>query len=180
MRRIQTDYAVYYFEPSINKQERQTCIATTDRVLICFDGTLPLIEIAVFLPETFDDVFVSDSRLYTLIQSWDSTEYLAEVLLAGYSEWGNYGLAYGYANHLCKEAGLDYRETAGFRQMSSPDLYDLNLLCFDAHFVLPEDVEAAKNNACLFVDGYLSTYSEAEFFGAVVRVGDCGGSRPCK
>lgn len=162
MERTQTDYAVYYFEPSIKEQERQACIAATDRALSCIDGTLPLIEIAVFLPETFDDVFVSDSRLYTLIQSWDSTEYLAEVLLAGYSEWGNYGLAYGYANHLCKEAGLDYRETTGFLPMSEPELYDLTLLCFNEKFASSEDVEAAENNACLFVDGYLSTHSEAE------------------
>lgn len=163
MERTQTDYAVYYFEPSINEQERQACIGATDRALSCIDGTLPLIEIAVFLPETFHDVFVSDSRLYTLIQSWDSTEYLAEVLLAGYSEWGNYGLAYGYANHLCKEAGLDYRETAGFLPMSKSELYDLTLLCFNEKFASSEDVEAAENNACLFVDGYLSAHSEAEF-----------------
>ncbi|MDE6421379.1 MAG: hypothetical protein K2K87_12765, partial [Lachnospiraceae bacterium] len=175
--RTQTDYAVYYFEPSISEQERQACIAATDKVLSCIGGTLPEIEIAVFLPETVDGIFVLDNRLYTAIRSWDSAEYFAGVLLAGYSEWGNYGLAYGYANHLCKEAGLDYREMFGFQQMSGTELYDINLLCFDEKFVSPEDVEAAKNNACLFVDNYLSTHSDTEFLDLLSGSGTTEGVR---
>ncbi len=168
--RTQTDCAVYYFETSISEQERRACIAATDRVLSCIDGTLPEIEIAVFTSETLDGIAVSGSRFYTLIQPWDSAEYLTGVLLAAYSEWGNYGLAYGYADYLCRKAGMGDGETAlydwadgCFQPMSSPELYDLNLLCFDENFVLPEDVEAAKNNACYFVGGYLSAHSEEDF-----------------
>ena len=175
--RTQTDYAVYYFEPSISEQERQVCIASTDRVLSCIDGTLPELEIAVFTNETFDGVAVSGNRFYTSIQQWDSAEYLAGVLLAGYSEWGSYGMAYGYANHLCKEAGLDYREVSGFQQMSNTELYDLNLLCFDEKFVSPDDVEAAKNNASLFVDHYLSMYSDTEFLELLAESGTTEGVR---
>ncbi len=161
--RTQTDCAVYYFEASISEQERQECIAATDRALSCIDGTLPEVEIAVFTSETLDGTAVSDNRLYTAVQPWDSAEYLAGVLLAAYSEWGNYGLAYGYANHLRGEAGLDYREADGFWPMSSPEPYDLNLLCFDERFVSPEDAEAARNDACYFVNEYLSAHSEEEF-----------------
>ncbi len=161
--RTQTDCAVYYFETSISEQERRACIAATDRALSCIDGTLPEIEIAVFTSETLDGTAVSDNRLYTEVQPWDSAEYLTEVLLAAYSEWGNYGLAYGYANHLREEAGLDYKEADGFRPMSSPEPYDLNLLCFDEKFVLTEDAEAARNDACYFVNEYLSAHSEEEF-----------------
>ena len=168
--RIQTDYAVYYFEPAIDEQERQACITATDGMLGCIDSTLPPIEIAVFLPEIVEGSFISDNRLYTSIQSWNSTEYLAEVLLTAYGEWGNYGMAYGYANHLCKEASISggdaewsYRDADSFLPMSSPGLYDMNLLCFDEKFVSLQEVEAAKNNACLFVNEYLSVHSETDF-----------------
>ena len=161
--RTQTDHAVYYFETSVNEQERQACITATERTLSFIGGTLPDIEIAVFSPQTFDSIAILNGRLYVSTQSWDTAEYVAGVLLAGYSEWGNYGLAYGYANHLCKEAGLDYREADGFMPMSNTELYDLNLPCFDERFSSPEDVEAAKNDASLFADDYLSAHSDTEF-----------------
>ncbi len=167
--RTQTDCAVYYFETSISEQERQACIAATERALSCIDGMWPDVEIAVFTSETLDGIAVSGSRLYTPVRQWNSAEYLADVLLAAYSEWGNYGLAYGYADYLCRKVGMYDGEAAsydrandGFQPMSSPELYDLNLLCFDENFVSPEDVEEAKNNACYFVSGYLSTHSEEE------------------
>ncbi|MBD5536605.1 MAG: hypothetical protein HDQ99_13285 [Lachnospiraceae bacterium] len=161
--KTQTDCAAYYFETAISHEEREACIVATDRILSCIAGTLPEIEVVVFKPESYSGIAVHGNRLYVPVQLWDSVEYVTGVLLAGYGEWGNYGLAYGYANYLCREAGWDYRETAGFQQMGSPDLYDLNLLCFDEQFVLPEDVEAAKNNACFFVNEYLSAHSEEDF-----------------
>ncbi|MDE6640921.1 MAG: hypothetical protein K2K63_10375 [Acetatifactor sp.] len=168
----QTDYAAYYFEPSVSKQERNACIAATDRMLSRIDTSLPDIEVMVLKPESYDGVSVTGNRLYLSPQPWDSADYLAKVLLAGYGEWGNYGLAYGYANYLCKKAGLDSGEaySESDRQksdsillMSAPELYDLNMLCFDDKFVSAEDVEAAKNNACMFVNEYLSSHSEEEF-----------------
>lgn len=161
--KTQTDCAAYYFETVINREEREACIAATDKVLSCIEGMLPEIEIVVFKPESYEGVAVYGNRLYIPMQPWDSVEYVAGVLLAGYGEWGNYGLVYGYANYLCKEMGWNYRETAGFQKMSSQEPYDLNLLCFNEHFVLPEDVEAAKNNACCFVNEYLSAHPEEEF-----------------
>ena len=41
--RTQTDYAAYYFEPSIGRQERNTYIEATERMLACIDGDLPYI-----------------------------------------------------------------------------------------------------------------------------------------
>lgn len=161
--KTQTDCAAYYFETTINHEERETCITATDRVLSCIEGTLPEIEVVVFKPESYEGIAVYGSRLYIPMQPWDSVEYVTGVLLAGYGEWGNYGLAYGYANYLCKEVGWAYRETTDFQQMSSPDLYDLNLLCFDEKFASTEDMEAAKNNACCFVNEYLSVHSEEDF-----------------
>ena len=168
--KAQTDYAVYYFELPIDEQERNACIAATDRMLSCIDAVLPDIEIVVLTQKSYDGVSVSGNRLYLLPQPWDSVDYLAKVLLAGYGEWGNYGLAYGYAEYLCRKVGLDSREAEsggrepnGLLPVSTPELYDLNLLCFSEKFVSPQDVEAAKNNACLFVEDYLSLHSEEEF-----------------
>ena len=168
--KTQTEYAAYYFELPIDEWERNACIAATDRMLSCIDAVLPDIEIVVLTQKSYDGVSVSGNRLYLSPQPWNSVEYLAKVLLAGCGEWGNYGLAYGYAEYLCRKAGLDSGEADsdgqapyGLLPVSAPELYDLNLLCFDENFVLPEDVEAAKNNACLFVDDYLSSHSEDEF-----------------
>ena len=161
--KTQTNCAAYYFETAISHEEREACMAATDRVLSCMEGTLPEIEVVIFKPESYNGIAVHGNTLYVPVQLWDSVEYVTGLLLAGYGEWGNYGLAYGYANHLCREAGWSYREAADFRQMSNPDLYDLNLLCFDGNFALPEDVEAAKNNACFFAGEYLSAHSEEDF-----------------
>ncbi len=170
MEKTKTEYASYYFEPSIDRQERNACIEATDRMLSCIGAELSDIEVAVFTQEFYDGVSVSGNRLYLSPQPWDSVDYLAKVLLAGYGEWGNYGLAYGYADYLCQKAGMGTEETGSdgqevhsFRTMSDPNLYDLNLLCFDERFSSPEDVESSKNNACQFVENYLSSHSEAEF-----------------
>lgn len=173
--RTETDCVIYYFEASIDNQDRKACIIATDKVLERIDGMLPKIEIVILKPESYDGVLISGNRLYTSTQPWDSAEYIAEVLLAAYGEWGNYGLAYGYANYLCKEEGLDYRETDGFQQMSGEELYDLNLLCFNEKFVSLEDVEAAKSNACCFVNEYLSAHSEEEFLKRLSDSGDVEG-----
>lgn len=167
--KTQTDYAVYYFELPIEAQERDACITATDRMLSCIDGELPDIEIAVLQQESYDGISISGNRLYLPPQSWDSADYLAKVLLAGCGGWGNYGMAYGYADYLCKTAEAENgkahpgrQETDCFEALSTPEFYDMNLLCFDEKFVSPQDVEAAKNNACLFVNDYLSGHSEDE------------------
>ena len=181
--KTQTDYAAYYFEPSIGRQERNTYIEATERMLACIDGDLQYIEVMVLKPESYDGISFSGNHLYLPHQPWDSVDYLAKVLLAGYGEWGNYGLAYGYADYLSKKAGMDSRKTDSEVQeakellpMSAPELYDLNLLCFDEKFVSPEEVEASKNNACLFVEDYLSSHSEAEFLELLYASGTVEGA----
>ncbi len=183
MEKTQTEYAVYYFDPSIDNQERKACIEATDKRLSCIDGEQPAPEIVVLKEESYDGVSVSGNRLYLSPQSWDSADYLAKVLLAGYGEWGNYGLAYGYADYLCKKAGAgssdtepDGQEANGFLPMSALELYDLNLLCFDEKFVSVKDVEASRKNACLFVEEYLSFHSEAEFLELLSASGTAEGA----
>ncbi len=168
--KTQTNYVVYYFESSVPEQERRACIAATDRALSCIGTAAPEIEIVVLSPESYDGILISEKRLYTPVQAWDSVDYLAKVLLAGYGEWSNYGLAYGYADYLHRKAGLSDAEAEpdgvknhSFVPASAPEVYDLTLLCFDERFVSAQDVEAAKNNACLFVEEYLSSHSEEDF-----------------
>ena len=168
--KTQTNYVVYYFESSVPEQERRACIAATDRALSCIGTAAPEIEIVVLSPESYDGILISGNRLYTPVQAWDSVDYLAKVLLAGYGEWSNYGLAYGYADYLHRKAGLSDAEAEpdgvknhSFVPASVPEVYDLTLLCFDERFVSAQDVEAAKNNACLFVEEYLSSHSEEDF-----------------
>lgn len=196
-----TDYAAYYFETSIDVVERNACIAATDKALSCVDAVLPEIEIVVLRPESYDGILVSGNRLYTSAESWESVDYIANILLAGYGEWSNYGMAYGYADYLCgkagmggEESGADDRETVlegresvsdgrepaeweelEFQKMDNPEGYDLTLLCFDENFVSEEDVEAAKNNASLFAEWYLSSHTEEEFLELLTASGTSEG-----
>ena len=174
LEKTRTDYAAYYFEAAISEEERNACIETTDRMLACIDAVLPVFEVVVLEPkESYGAAAVTANRLFLPVQQWDSVDYLARVLLSGYGEWGNYGLAYGYADYIYRKAGLDGEDRStgekeegngdSFLPMSAPELYDLNLLCFEERFSSAEDVEAAKNNACLFVKEYLSVHSEEEF-----------------
>lgn len=158
-----TGYAVYYFDTSIDLAERNACIEATDQVLSRIEAVLPEVEIVVLSPEFYDGVLVSGNRLYMHVESWDSVDYIAKVLLAGYGEWSNYGMAYGYADYLCRKSASGEQENRCFLSAKEPESYDLTLLCFDTRFVPAEDVEAAKNNACLFVDEYLSAHSEEDF-----------------
>ena len=41
LKKTRTDYAVYYFEASVSEQERNDCIAATDRMLSGIDAELP-------------------------------------------------------------------------------------------------------------------------------------------
>lgn len=180
--KAQTDYATYYFEIPISEQERNACISATDKMLSGINAALPDIEIVVLAQKSYDGISISGNRLYLPPLPWESGDYLAKVLLAGYGGWGNYGLAYGYADYLFRKpepgstgAGLPRQEAGSLQPMSSPKLYDLNLLCFDERFASQKDVEAARNNACLFVRDYLASHSEAEFLELLAASGTAGG-----
>ncbi|MCI8691477.1 MAG: hypothetical protein HFH91_01810 [Lachnospiraceae bacterium] len=64
MEKTQTDYAVYYFDASIDNRERNACIEATDRMLSCIDAARPAPEIVVLEEEFYDGVSVSGNRLY--------------------------------------------------------------------------------------------------------------------
>ena len=54
MEKTQTDYAVYYFDASIDKRERNACIEATDRMLSCIDAARSDPEIVVLEEEFYD------------------------------------------------------------------------------------------------------------------------------
>ena len=180
--KTQTDYATYYFEIPISEQERNACISATDKMLSSINTMLPDIEIVVLTQKSYDGISISGNRLYLPPQPWESGDYFAKVLLAGYGGWGNYGLAYGYADYLYRKPESDNaksaplgREADSLHPMNTPKLYDLNLLCFDERFASQKDVEAARNNACLFVKDYLASHSEAEFLELLAASGTAEG-----
>lgn len=99
----ETDLANYYFEQAIEESLRQNCTETTERIIANLGSFESKPEIYVF--DTFDGVNIMGNALYTSKASWQSVDYVTNVILATYGESTHYGLAYGYAVTLCEEFG---------------------------------------------------------------------------
>jgi len=158
----ETELAKYFFEPTMEEDEREHCIEITESVLSKQTLNNPIPEIYVFSKDRYDDKLISDHKLYSSVQDWTSAGYITDVLLAAYGERTHYGAAFGYANYLSGSFGRDSCEGA-FSVPTVPDIMDLNYLCFDEAFVTPEDVAAAKGIACSFVESYISQHGEQTF-----------------
>ncbi len=158
----ETEYAKYYFEPTIENNERSECIETTDRLLASqsVDGIVP--ELYIFTRERYDYQYISDHKLYSSIQDWTSVEYTTDVLLTVYGEKSHYGTVFGYADYLANSQGGD-AHTEDFSKLLAADILDLNYLCFDEAFASSDDITAAKKLACAFVDAYIKQYGEQTF-----------------
>ena len=158
----ETEFAKYYFESGIDDRERDACIEMTDTMLAeqSFVGAVP--EIYIFSKDQYDYKYIRDHKLYSSVQNWRSVEYLTDVLITAYGESVHYGTAFGYANYFAANQNLDYY-TGGFSELSVKDILDLNYLCFDAAFASSEDVTAAKEIACDFVETYINRHGEREF-----------------
>ena len=158
----ETELAKYFFESNIDVEEREVCIEVTDKVLSSqsLENTIP--EIYIFSQERYDCKLISDHKLYSSLQEWESAEYIADVLLVTYGETAHYGTALGYANYLAKSYNWNSYD-GKFSNPSVSDIYDLNYLCFDEDFTTSNDVAIAKGIACDFVESYISQHGEQIF-----------------
>lgn len=154
----ETDLANYYFEQIIDESLRQTCMETTDHILANLGSFESKPEIYVF--DTFDGVNIIGNALYTSKASWQSVDYVTNIILAIYGECTHYGLAYGYAANLCEGLGWEVPELLDCSVPETMDVYDLNVLCFDRNFVSENDILVAQQTAYHLVDYLLETYSE--------------------
>lgn len=143
----ETAQARYLFEGSIPAEEREACIRRTE-ALLSHIPTAEQPEICVFAAETFGGVRIDGHRLVLSPMNWDSADYGALVLQAAAGEYSHYGLAYGLAAVLMGESGA-------FVRPSQADVFDLNLLCFDAAFVSEEDASAARQLSAAFASACL-------------------------
>ncbi len=157
----ETTYALYYFDPSVDNDERQVCIETTDKILSRLNNLASLPEIYVFTDSRYNNRNIIDNKLFLSVQNWKSIEYATDVLLTAYGEFSHYGLAYGYANLICKDYHLVNPRDSAFVRPSVSALFDLNLLCFDSAFTSESDVKAVESLACNFVETYVATNGEA-------------------
>lgn len=98
MEQAETESAVYYFEKSVEKDQRIACAAATERVLSKLGTLEKKPSIAIFAPGIYDSVNVVENTLYATVREWKSVDYATDVLLAACGQCGHYGLAYGYAN----------------------------------------------------------------------------------
>jgi len=158
----ETESAKYYFEPCIDDKERESCVKTTDLLLSgqSLDGVVP--EIYIFSQDQYGYKYISDHKLYSSIQDWTSVEYLTDVLIAACGESVHYGTAFGYANYFAAKQNWD-SYTGSFSNPSVNDILDLSYLCFDEAFASSEDVAAARDIACDFVETYINRHGEQEF-----------------
>ena len=158
----ETEHAKYYFEPTIENKERSKCIEITDDLLSSqsIDDLVP--EIYIFSRERYDYQYISDHKLYTSIQDWTSVEYITNVLLTVYGERSHYGTIFGYANTIAKNQKWDAYD-GKFSKPAAEDILDLSYLCFDEAFVSADDILAAKELSCAFVNAYIKQYGEQTF-----------------
>ncbi len=162
----ETQYARYYFETTISESQRQSCIEATDKIIAELEAVNEKTGIYIFSKESFNGVNVSDNALWTYETDWKSADYVANVITAAYGEGCHYGLAFGYAVMLCEKFAWE----SSYKYIDSipddPEIFDLNLLCFDKNFVSEKDLKIVRQTAGEFVD-YLK-----ELYGAdnVVRL----------
>lgn len=158
----ETESAKYFFETGIESKEREACIEATEKVLSnqTLETTIP--EIYIFSQDRYDSKLISNHKLYSAIQDWESVEYITDVLIVSYGESVHYGTAFGYANYLAKSYSRNSYD-GKFSIPSVSDIMDLNYLCFDEAFATSDDVAAAKGIACDFVDSYIHQHGEQTF-----------------
>ncbi len=155
----ETESAKYFFESSIDGKQREACIDATEKVLSnqALENTIP--EIYIFSQDRYGYKLICNHKLYSSIQSWNSVEYIADVLLAAYGETTHFGTAFGYANHLAK--GFNWNSYVGaFSLPSAEDILDLSYLCFNEAFAASDDIAIAKEIACDFVKSFINTHGE--------------------
>lgn len=150
LERTETEHARYFFEKKVTEEQRRACIESTEQILAQLGKLADLPEICVLTPGSYDSVFVEGNRLFVHEQDWQSREYATNVLMAVYGDYSHYGLAFGYADLLCRRLGWSDGEATAFVMPSVAEVCDLGLLCFKTAFVSDEDAAAASQLACHF------------------------------
>lgn len=159
MNSTETEFAKYFFEASIDNEERELCISATEKVLSSQESTDTIPEIYVFSQERYNSKYIRDHSLYCTIQNWNSAEYITDILLTAYGKSAHYGTVVGYSGYLANNFGWGNQE-GKFSIPSSQEILDLNYLCFDNNFSSSNDVNIAKEVACDFVDTHIKNYGE--------------------
>lgn len=174
----------YGFQTDISAEEREACIEATEAVLakIDFDGEL---NIYIYSGAALNNSYYIDESgsdgisLFTYQTDWKDTDYVAQLLLAVYGRYCNYGATHGYAEYLCEGSAKDSDNPEAGRPVFDLgyDCYDLNLLCFDESFVTGDEVKAAEGVSSAFVREYIVKNGETAFRELLRKSGDistCG------
>ena len=191
----------YGFEKAIPKEERKACIEATEIILarVGYDDAL---NIYVYTDELGGGSYYIDqskknesgNSFITYISDWKGADYVTGVLLSVYGKYGNYGVAYGYANYLCdsllnvwenitddtddnrKNIVSDTQSNeANYGQPvfdAQYNCYDLNLLCFDDDFVTADEIVEAKAVSSAFVRDYIKNNGEDALKELLKKSGD--------
>ena len=147
----------YAFEGSISQADRAACMKQTALWLERLGAEKELC-IYVYNESTYDSDLITDGSVYTHVQDWQGTAYGVSLIRGLYGAYCNYGMAYGYANHLRGESDTPAPEfPADFAY------YDLNDLCFHPDFVSAEEIAVVGNIANAFVKEYIAVNGVAKF-----------------
>lgn len=155
MEMTETEYASYFFSPSVERSERSACIQVTDGILSALQESG--IELYVFAADSYDGALITENKLFQTVRAWQTTEYAADVLLTVYGGFSHYGLAYGYAAFLQEEQSQQKVELTSLDDLN---VLDLNMLSFNEAFVSERDRAAAQAIACELVNTYVTEWGE--------------------
>ncbi len=154
---IETSFAKYYFDPSIENNVRNDCIEATDKVLSTQTPVDELPEIYVLGADSYSSIKIIGHKLFQSVRDWQSVDYATDVLLATYGRFSHYGLAYGYAFLLSNTGNV---KKAEFALPDIAEACDLNLLCFNLSFISEGDIAKVRAIACDFVNSYIAENGE--------------------
>lgn len=166
----ETEHAKYLFDTSVPEKDKNKCIYYTEQVL-SYTST-KRITVCIFNPNTYNYTYFEENTLYTHVQNFKSVEYTANLLLAEFGSYCNYGLAYGYANYISEKLGREYSEASDTNTISAENCYDLNLLCFSSKYVSQNDVSLSKELAIRFVNDYMAQNGAQAFEEIFASSGD--------
>lgn len=162
---IETEHACYYFDNAISRVDMNTCIRNSEEILGYINAAN---KINIYIISDYSEKYCTNYSLYCGNVNYKTIDYIADILLASYGEFCNYGLTYGYANYIAKQLEWDYEAENDIPDTSNNSIYDLNLLCFDSQFVSENDVIACKTLSIKFVNNYIYTTDETSFINLLI------------
>ena len=155
---------MYSFEKSIGEADRAARIRETEELFRRL-GIDP--ELRICLYTTLKDTYIEDGSVYGRFGSLTGADYTAAVLLGVYGEFGNYGMATGYARLLAGETPAEIDELS-----ADWAYYDLNYLCFQPAFSSEEDAALCEKLALAFAADYVEKHGDAAYLELLRRSGE--------